>query len=423
MNNKLPPPLEDSEYSLNNKDYGEFVKVIVLCLTSVDVKSSSTKGINQLQTGGIGTKDAQRKDVAKTWSFCTELNTMMSNIITLLGIDMSKNLFVLLGAKKILQNMVNDIMTITDYASLQEQVHSIINFFNIAPGVITLISDFDFKQYVDDDRFTFADGPYVYMLGKDTNEDVKRVLFDYILYYIDDRYKTNAETLDNVKKYVSDIFNDALAHVQLNEYCITSIDMLCLNLSDYDVLYKPSLIKIFEVLYKETFGDIPEDARDNVKPYKMFIDNVIMPRSTLISGKVKTIKLSRLIDNLITYFRNVFSMTVSTTIESIDKANILTVTISVDLFNQLADITMNLLVHIARNIANNLLVNLYTGCSTRTQFVHVLNALYNCAPKTEIFNLEQRSIFHYSLLCSKILQTSLDIIEGRKEKGKLMGAA
>ena len=416
----LPECFEKSMYVLNiPKDFGEMLKTVIVAYTNEEVEIDNTEDMSkQLSTGGIGKKQSKKTDKDKKWSFCSEIIQMTTNFIGLFKLDISKQLYVLIGIKQILQNMINDISNAINYNRLTNQVNAIMGLFSLKSegqeAIILNTDTFNINTYLENQEVTFNEeaginGNYIssIFINEVSSENYKKAIEEYIHRYIDDRYKTKVESLNSVKNYIKTIFNDMLLNSELGNYRITNINQLCINLGEYDICYSPSFIKCFEVGYNETFGDIPFEDR-SFKPYADFIEKInnIIGKT---NNKSKPINLKSISEKLLNVYKDVFTTVKESAISFLGN-NVLNIYCTNSLFQQLIDVTIHEILMVGRCISNKLIASLYCGNSTRTQFVHILEGVLETAPKYEIFNKSQRMILYWVLMNEKPYLKTLNIL-------------
>jgi hypothetical protein len=226
----------------------------------------------------------------------------------------------------------------------------------------------------------------------------KEILFRGILDEISDQQKN--KSMINFERdkqkwicQLKEMFNNII----LNEYVVDSVDDLVLNLGPFSVGYDESFIKYFEILYKESFADIPRELWIKCKPYTEYL-------RLLNIESVSNYKT-----NLIRYFKNVYNDTLKSMLEM--STEILNVEITNFMFEYLADITINMFINLAENLATIQTTSFTFGKSTRIQFFQIFNAFLNCSPRLKKFTQAQKNTIHYFLLTNKVLQESNQIFE------------
>ena len=419
--NNLLESFEDSEFTVGIDNYiGDVVKALIIAFTN-DENDESSEVPKQLATGGIAKRTTKEKanDKEQKWSFCSEIQTMSKSLIALIGFDIAKHLFILVGIKQIIQNMINDLLKVDRWAKFIPLVATIKNAFMLDDcdpdkenDCITVLETFDVQKYLDNPDKVCDDGTPIcqYYLASKSSKAVKEVLFTYIDNYIADRSKNKSETFVQVRNYVGEIFNDLLLHTALNDYNIHSVNQLVVSLGDYDVCYSPSFIKCFEVNYKESFGDMPESMRADYKVHHDIIEQFINPTINDITSNatksVKKIDLTKLGEKLLIYFHLIFNNVKTNSVEALHN-NTLNVVCDERFFEEIVDVTEYTLVQIAKNISSQIITSKYFGESTRIQFIHFFNGVLSCSPHCELFNIFQRNALYWTLCPKKAIEKSL----------------
>jgi hypothetical protein len=371
----------------------------------------------QLATGGVGkrkTKSTAEKE--QKWSFCSELQSMTAGLIGMFKFDMAKHLFSLVGIKKILQNIINQISSINSWSELINEVSLIQNIFYLDNDAISLNETFDIAKYLEDPTRVCDDGSKIceYFLADHSSSSLKDVIFTYIQAYIKNRNTSKTENLNQVKKHIENIFNDMLLNTTLKQYEVSSINDLCLNLARLDVCYTPSFLKCFEVSFKESYGDCKDYLTADIKPYEDVVTNIINPIIVEMAAsnkhgfakQVKKIDVKKMSEKLIRYYKDVFFGVRHAAIENREKC-LLNIVCNESFFVEMADITIFLIFQIARNIATQLISAKYFGESIRIQFTHFFNAVLACSPHANILNMYQRNALYWMLCPKKAIDKTL----------------
>lgn len=427
----LLEPFEDSEYVNGVDKYvGDVVKTFIIAYTSDETDVNSPDIPKQLATGGVAKRSAKATttDKEQKWSFCSEIQSMSMSLVGLIGFDMSKQLFVLIGIKQIMQNIVNDMLIVENWNSLLKTVSMIKNIYFLDDGTehtedcIHIAETFDLFKYLENPNKVCDDGSPIctYYLADRSSRSIKEVLFTYIESYLKDRCTHKSESFKQVKNYIKEIFDDLLLHTVLTNYCINDVNALCLNLDSYDVCYTPSILKCFETFYQESYGDVPDECRHDEKLYLAIVDNMINPViSTLnapssssqnVNKNLKRVDVSKLQEKLLIYYKQIFHSVGSTSMETLNK-NILNVICTDAFYEQVIDITIYTLIQVARNIASQLITAKYFGESTRIQFIHFYNGVLGCCPHCELFNIYQRNVIYWALCPKKAIEKSLKTLQ------------
>lgn len=423
----VPLPFDCSEFVPGFSDkgksiIGDVIKSLVIGYTLDENDPKIAEMPKQLATGGISTGSSKATRKEPKWSFCKEVSTMNISLVGLLGFDFAKYLFALVGIKQILQNMINTLSEITNWSHIIQLVESIHNVYKLKDlgeddelDCLQIDPSFDLHKYLDNKEKLKDDGSAIisYYIVQNTSEETREIIFQYITTYIDDRYKSKSESIVRVRKYIKEIFDDLIINTKLGKYTIDGIDKLCINLGDYDVCYSPSFLKSFEVYYKESYGDVYAD-----KPHIDMIEKWLNPaiitaiNASTANKTVKKVETKKVVNELTTYYKSVFIQVKANSIESLDTA-VLNVICTDDLIEELVDITMFLFVQISRNLSSILISNKYSGTNTRIQFQDFYQAILQCAPHLELFNLSQRNILYWVICPSSSIAKSIAALQNK----------
>jgi hypothetical protein len=231
-------------------------------------------------------------------------------------------------------------------------------------------------------------------------DDVKERFFQDIFSNINEQIKSKSVVnFDSDKQLLIEKLTTLNSTLVLNEYIVNNIDDLVLNLGSFNVGYDESFLKCFEILYKESFADIPRELWYCRKPYQDFINSLKLESCNAYHA------------NILKYFKNIYNETLCSFKEIAPEKDILKVEITNVMYDTLVDITLNLFVNMAKNLALSQMSSFCFGKSTRIQFVQVCNAFLACSPRLKNFSKAQINVLHYFLLTSKTLQESKQILE------------
>ena len=412
---------EKSSFVEPNSDTSVLIKSILSVLIS-DEDGDKQKIYNQLQSGGLASAKSGKTEISKKQSFCTEFNQMVINILGLLGSEFSKYLFVLMGAKHMISQEINEIAESQDYNSILKHVMNIKNFMSL--GDIEDYSDtkdFDFRYEsssnleppidIDDEFYE------EFYLEQDSNENQnyleievksnkKNNIFNQLISEIKQLIKSeNVLSFEDDRQEWCQMLEEMLSHMILTTYNVNTVDDLCLNLTGINVCYDKSFIKMFEILYRESFADIPHELWSTYKPHISYIEKELK----------LDIKCSKYLTNFNKYFHKVYDETLKSVVEKIPQEDILKINVTDKMYELLSDITFNLYVNISKKIACNQLTYAYFGKSTRIQFIQMFQALMDCSPRLYVFTKSQRMALHYILLSKKVINESIKIVTGMDE--------
>lgn len=400
---------EKSSFVEPNSDIFSLVKSILNNLIT-DEENDKQRIYTQLQSGGLaGPKSkATKKETSKKQSYCTEFNQMISNILGLIGSEFSKYLFIYMGIKHLITKEIEIISTAQDYETILKHVIYIKNFMNLG----------DYEDYTNLDSNSESPIELNPSFYNRYNISMTRDSLNERQNYLDMEVKLNQKNLffnqliknirlliksENVLSFESDraewttMLHDMVKNVTLHTYTINNIDDLCINLSDKNIGYDKSFIKMFEILYKESFADIPYELWDSYKPHIIFIENELK----------LDIKSSKYLASFNNYFHKIYEETLKSVSEVFDRKDILQVKITDVMYELLSDITFNLFINISKKIANNQITQAYFGKSTRIQFIQMFQAISECCPRLSSFSKSQRMMLHYILLGHKLLVESV----------------
>lgn len=400
---------EKSSFVEPNSDISSLVKSILNNLITSE-ESDKQRIYTQLQSGGLAGPKSKttKKETSKKQSYCTEFNQMISNILGLLGSEFSKYLFIYMGIKHLIAKEIELISNAQDYDTILRHVIYIKNFMNLGDYEDYTNLDSNNESPIDIDA-SFYDRCNVRMVRDSLYErqnylemevklNQKNLFFNQLIKNIRLLIKS-----ENVLSFESDraewtaMLHDMLKNTTLRTYVINNIDDLCMNLSNKNLGYDKSFIKMFEILYKESFADIPFELWDSYKPHIIFIENELK----------LDIKSSKYLASFNSYFHKIYEETLKSVSEVFDRKDILQVKITNAMYELLSDITFNLFVNISKKIANNQITQAYFGKSTRIQFIQMFQAVNECCPRLSSFSRSQRMMLHYILLSHKVLVESV----------------
>ena len=375
------------------------------------------KLFNQLQSGGVASTKSEKQEAQKKQSFCTEFNQMILNILGLLGFDFSKHLYYLFGMKKILEREVSIISEARTYEDILTHVIYIRNAFSLGESSSTISTD-ESPLDISDDFYTtyYTESEYKLLFGSQSSESLsdqqyatleiknrKTVLFDTLINAIKKLVKVeNILSFEDDKHEWLELLNAIMSHLVVRTYNINTIDDLILNLGRYNKGYDRSFIKTFDVLYDESFVQIPTEFRTTYFPHVLFIEKELGLDA----------KCSKYISGFNKYFHKTFDETLKSVMETMDADTVLKLNISEAFYDRLSNLTLNLYVQLCKKIANNQQVYTYVGRSTRIQFSQVLSAMMDCAPRNTLFTRSQFATIYYVLLSKKVMHESVKIVCG-----------
>ena len=371
------------------------------------------KHINQLQSGGVASTKTEKPETQKKQSFCTEFNQMMLNILGLLGFDFSKYLYFLFGMKRILIREIDYIKQSKTYEEILTHMNYIRNIFSLGETSSTLPTD-ETPIDIDDEFFTtyYDESEYNTIFGRsnDSNsvdynslevKSKKNILFDYLVKSIQRLVKIeNILSFEEDKAEWVDLLENIIQHLIIHSYNIDTIDDLILNLGPYNVAYDKSFIKLYDILYDESFAQVPQEFRATYLPHILFIERELG----------LDIKCMKYLTEFNKYFHKTFDETLKSVMEVCEVDDIMKINISDAFYERLSNIALNLYVQLCKKIANNQQVYTYVGRSTRIQFSQVLSAMMDCAPRNCLFTKTQFETIYFILLSRKVMIESVKIV-------------
>lgn len=382
--NNIAEGFVKSEYVVHNNEYALFIKQILNKL------SNENKYYNLLQSGGLSTHDTTEN---KKISFCTEFNIFISNIIGLIGFDISKYLLILFGSRVIINNLIQNILSCESYNDIKTNINLLSNFMNLNNySVFHLNKEFinKIKNNKDKDSIEY----YNYEI----DDSSCKLLFDYLLSHLNMRLTCeNTIIFNSDKQYYYNTLTDMMNNLIINEYDINCVDELIINLGKYNICYDNSFIKMFEILHNESYADIPYELWEKYNPTIQYLTNDL------------DIDVNNICNILDKYYRKIFNDTYEVVFNDIGN-KIANIKLTNKMYISLVNITISLLVNISIHLSNNQFINMYFGKSTRIQFVQLYDTIINCTPRNMQFSKSQRTILHYILLSDKIIKDSYDLI-------------
>ena len=369
---------------------------------------------NQLQSGGIASTKLEKAETQKKQSFCTEFNQMMLNILGLIGFDFAKYLYFLFGMRQILLREIDYIKEAHTYEDILTHLVYIRNIFSLGEvntEASTDESPFDiaeefYTSYYDEEEynqlFKSLDNSKINKLYTDIEiKSKKMILFDNLINTVKRFVKVeNVLSFDEDKHEWVDMLNCIIDNLIIRSYTINCVDDLVLNLGPYNVGYDNSFIKMFDVLYDESFVQIPEEFRNSIFPHVLFIERELG----------LDVKTSKFISGFNKYFHKTFDETLKSVMESLQPDEILKLNITEEFYDRISNMTLNLYAQICKKIANNQQVYTFVGRSTRIQFSQVLSALMDCAPRNTLFTKTQFATIYYILLSRKVMHESVKTV-------------
>lgn len=369
-------------------------------LSTILESTESKKIANQLQSGGIA-KTVPKQQVSKKQSYCTEFTQMVNCVLGLLGFELSRNLFLLHGMKFIIRDTIEAIKTLDSYADILHAVVNISRMLQLGDGVF----DLDVENTTSDaisynssvNRFGIVD-------------KCVKTIRDYLA-------SNNISNLPAVRSSAYRTLRQMYEHLIVNEYVVNSIDQLVVNCgSQASLCYNGSFLKLFEMTYKETFTDEPYELwyrdvqrSETTLPFYKFILDVVGLESFSYAKYFGNIRkyYSQIAERVHT---SITELTVNPNYSRWSSTDVLSVSLTEDFYENIVNVTLNLFVTFAKNLALSQQSVCLFGKNTRIQLMQVYAAIISCLPRGELLNDAQQEVLHFILLAEKIFSDSVDSV-------------
>lgn len=395
----------------------EIVLLVKTILSKLLYDIEHQPNLNQLQSGGIASHLINTVNLQpKKQSFCTEFPIMINNILGLFGFEFSKYLLALFGLSKYINRLIENISNASTYEEIETNMQYIKNIFSLGVNetlqdtnnyeieerVVKLKDTFDISKYIDNYDKSMNCIDYYTSTTISSNEDL---IIDYIMKDIKLHIKSeNIISFDDDKQRWCDILNDIYANIEMSTYTVNTVNDLIINLGQFNVCYDKSFIKLFDILYMESYADVPYECWNKCKPYVMFIENEL-------SLDIKCSKYQFIFNQ---YFHRIYDDTLKTVKDEL-KINMLNVIITENMYDRLSDITFYLFLNLCRKIAMNQIILTYFGKSTRIQFIQVFQSLIDCCPRMHVFSQSQRAFIHFILLNDKLIEEAVKVVNDEEQ--------
>jgi len=323
----------------------------------------------------------------KKQSYCTDFNTILNNLLALLGYEFSKYLMFISTMKYHIGKIVLLLKDTSSYEEILYFVTCIENMYHF----LTIDDKFDYKKYIlmNDKIHT----------GEMVIHSTKiKDLFAQLHNQLDIVIKSGSIiNFEKDKGNWIEMFNDMLSCTNFQNYTINTIDELCINLGNFDVGYNGSFLKLFDILYRENYADVP---REYVEP-KIFTR--VLPHIDYLK-ELELGSCENYITALHQYYKKMYYETYKSLSSVESTIEVFKVEVTDDMYDYLSHVSLNLFIQISKHIANNQIIQTIFSKSTRIQFVQILTAIHACLPKLSEFTESQKNTLHYFLLNKKILQ-------------------
>jgi hypothetical protein len=348
------------------------------------------------------------KPLNKKQSYCAEFNTMIRNLIGVIGMELAQYIFIWNDLGKILVQLVEMIKNTTSIEDLK-------NIIGVMENII--LSKCEGVERVSLNPDTVMSGLKT-MMGtrynsKQRNEeisfndtiinDLKGELFNSVYKYI----QAKSPNLTKMKSTLFSMWTKIINTMSLNRVEMKSINQLCINTSLLNTPYKGSFIKIFEITYRECFTDIPlrEDAQ--YSPDKFDELNYVIPNPTVDFLHSIDISEKKFLKSVRGYFHSVYNKCCKIIDNNQDQSQVFA-TPSNLLLESLSQIILMICTCIAKQIANQQISYYLFNKVTRIQSFQIMSAIMNAIPRMIDLTPSQKEVLHYILLTSKNLQTMFE---------------
>lgn len=390
--------IENSSFYPEDIDLSLFIKKIL------DLSEADKQQIfSQLQSGGISEAQLNAGIVKKKLSFCTDFPTIVNNILALLGYDFAKHLIALYTLPLRLKKLISEIPTCKSYEECGTRIRCVQNILSLQSSDSTKI--FTIDDSFDINNYAILDSEFMEAAKMSFNTYIGKTGFlEGILQKINKLiFHKSIVLINKDKQNWSKVLNDLLNNITIGAYNVNTLDELCLYLDDYDVGYRGSFIRQFELLYRENYSDVSLSVltEDYIKLHKPHIKYL---------NSINFDNYNSYLMSFVKYFRNIQKLCHA----SVFTYECMNVILSDDFFEQLSHITLNLFIRVAKNIASAQAIQSYFGKSNRVQFIQIMSAIIACQPRAEEFSVSQREALHYFLLTSKLLNESYAMLSKRE---------
>lgn len=391
---------ENSPYYCNNLNLNNLFKDLVNIFIENDKSLLSNKDYLNILTGGLRTcvskknKDNTKKDDDKnnkTITFSSDLKIILNNIVGLIGYEFATSLITIMGFPKLIENNIKAIKEAETYKDIGKLLTTIVNIYRLHNSSV-------FK----------------------TKEPFEKI-FESLYSLIDNRINTEQNTsIKNDKEYIIIELKKLYKHTKFDNVYIKTIDNLCINLEKVKPCYDGYFIKIWELLFKETYADYYE--YENIYPkFNKDTNKLIIPYIEIMQEYIKSISnntinmfmsLTKYMSQLDSYFNKIYR-DITSCIKNDDK-HMLNVIISDQFYEHLSAISINLIIVLAKNIviSQSFLKNISNA--TRLQFIQIFNGLRCCVPSLITYNESQLYVLHYILLTNHVLLQSNNVLNNKE---------
>ena len=343
-----------------------------------------------------------KKTIEKNITYGSDLKIILNNIIGLLGYEFSISVLALSLYPTIIKRIIDEIPTTNSYQELVKLLVVINNAYDIC----------DIDSGKNNDTFIYDDNNYI----------------DNIISKLQLRISNNnniAFETDKQECYTTML--DKFNNTTFNTIYVNSIDNLCIELGKYKPCYDNYFMKMWELLFKETYCDVYE--YENIYPRFTSNNNqevIEMPFMTLLNAYAQTDpSIYNIINNvnkqivyIKQYLKNITKKTLMT-IDSNDKY--INVCVQEMLYEHLAAVFINMLVAYAKNVV---ILHDYTnnvGKAVKLQFIELFNGFKLTTPTLLTYSESQLMCLHYVMLTKQNLDNVYEQEETNNTKPMVEG--
>ena len=406
----LTQGFQNSEFYNNNISLDSLFKDIIQLFIDNDkcvmFNKDSKYKINP-QNGLIKSinKTNNKKTSEKNITYGSDLKIVLNNLVGLLGYEFSTSILLLSLYPTIIQQLIEEIKTTSSYKQLQSVINTIDNAYKLC-GI--------YNQQVNN-----TDDNIFYYNQEENNGCINEILAKIRL-----RISNNNNiSFEDDKQEIYDKLINMFNNTSFDSVCVRSIDNLCIEFGKYKPCYDNYFMKMWELLFKETYADVYE--YENIYPkFTTNINNdletIEIPFITLLNKyaqyNVNNYNIINNINKQIVYLKQYFKNITKKTLMSIDDNNKhLNVCVQDVLYEHLSIVFINMLIVYAKNIV---ILHDYTnniGKTVKLQFMELFNSFKLTTPTLLTYSESQLTCLHYIMLTKQTLDS---VYEEKQEKEK-----
>jgi len=353
------------------------------------------------KTTKVSTDEKDKKDV-KTITFGSDIKIQLNNLIGLLGYEFSNSIIFVSFLPVIVNQLIESIRNAEEYKSIYKTVIKIVNIYRFNNSSI----------FVDDNDYKIDDGKLTIKIDDKltTNEERFKEIFAYLKIKIG---KNSLVNLEDDKNTIISKLRTIVENTKTNTCYIKSVDNLCINLENTKLCYRGYFLKIWEILFKETYADYFE--YENVYPkFKQDLESdmnrIEAPLITAMSKEIPNISqiYAKHINIIKEYFKYLYKKAKSVIYDNDERVSIINIVIEEYFYEHLGAIFLNMLNILAKNVVS---MHQYINAinkSVKLQFIELFQGLRQTSPRLYTFDESQLMILHYILLTKKSIDDFLN---------------